>query len=109
MPVKKVPAKKGAKKGSKIEGFCHACVLEKNIGEIKGLYFTSEIVGLGYGRKVFEEAINWLDQNKCKKIVITATKTARAFYEKMGFSCINEMNVNVRGTCLICYKMEKNL
>lgn len=87
-------------KNNKIEGFCHACVHEGAIGEIRGLYFTSEIAGLGYGRKIFKKSIDYLRDNDCNKVVITGTKTAKPFYEKMGFSCIEEKSLNIRGTNL---------
>lgn len=96
-------------KDGRIEGLCHACIHSEGVGEIKGLYFTKEIAGQGYGRKAFEQSLEFLKEGRCKKVIITGTKTARPFYEKMGFSCINERSLNIRGSDLICYSMEMYL
>ncbi len=96
-------------KNGKIEGFCHSCVHKDGIGEIKGLYFTKEISGQGYGRKAFEKSLSFFKENECKKIIITGTKTAKPFYEKMGFSCMDKKVLNIRGAELICYSMEMYL
>lgn len=92
-------------KDRRIEGFCHACIHPDGLGEIRGLYFTKEIAGQGYGRKVFEQSLEFLRVGGCKKIIITGTKTAKPFYEKMGFSCEKERTLNIRGTDLVCYDM----
>jgi putative acetyltransferase len=92
-----------------IEGFCHSMVHENGDGEIKGLYFTKVINGRGIGREVFELSIDFLRQNRCPKVFIFATKTAKGFYEKMGFVEIDQLLINVRGADLECFKMEKNL
>ncbi|MCB9091396.1 MAG: GNAT family N-acetyltransferase [Halobacteriovoraceae bacterium] len=96
-------------KNNKIEGFCHACVHGNSVGEIKGLYFTKEIAGQGYGRKVIEKSLDYLKKYNCNKCIISGTKTAKPFYEKMGFNCIEDQTLNIRGADLTCYKMEMYL
>ncbi|PIF47190.1 putative acetyltransferase [Chryseobacterium sp. 52] len=46
-----------------------------------------------------------------KEKILTAdvSKTARPFFEKMGFRIITEQTINVKGVHLINYKMEKKL
>ncbi|WP_082377307.1 GNAT family N-acetyltransferase [Chryseobacterium indologenes] len=48
---------------------------------------------------------------KQKQSLLTAdvSKTARSFFEKMGFRILREQSIPLRGTELTNYKMEKNL
>jgi putative acetyltransferase len=93
----------------RIEGFCHSQVHANNVGEIKGLYFTKVVQGTGLGREVFELSMNNLRADGCKTFFIFATKTAKGFYEKMGFREVESLNIQVRGANLECYKMEMSL
>ena len=90
-------------------GFCHAKVHSDDKGEIVGLYLTPEVIGLGAGRTVFERAVNYLRHHNVKLIFIYGTKTAKGFYEAMGFVTKKEMDVSLRGTTLQAFIMEKNL
>lgn len=90
----------------RIEGFCHSKVHDDSKGEIKGLYFTRVVQGKGLGRELFELAMKNLRGCGCKEFFIFATKTAKGFYEKMGFVEVESLNIQVRGSVLECYKME---
>jgi putative acetyltransferase len=92
-----------------VEGFCHAKMLDNGDGEVVGLYFTRKIVGQGIGRKVVENAFDYLNKYNPKKIVLTGTITAKPFYEKMGFIEIEKKKINMRGAELTCFKMDKLL
>lgn len=92
-----------------IEGFSHAKIDGEGIGHIVGLYFTSKIAGRGIGREVFDKTIEWLKTEKCPKVRIIGTITARGFYEKMGFSVIEKRQLTTRGATLDCYRMERAL
>lgn len=92
-----------------IEGFCHSAAYENGEGEIKGLYFTPKVAGLGIGREAFEIALNHLRERQCSRIYITATKTAKGFYEKMGFRAIESKLFHIRGIDVECYQMERFL
>ena len=94
-------------KHGKIEGFCHACIKDETVGEIRALFFTKEIVGQGYGRKAIGKALNYLRTKECSKVNVTGTITAKPFYEKMGFTCMQKISAETRGTNLICYNMTK--
>lgn len=48
------------------------------------------------------------DQNQ-KVLTADVSKTARPFFEKMGFMVITEQTVSVKGTDLINYQMQKEL
>ncbi len=93
----------------KIEGMCHARLLEDGVGEIVGLYFSRVILGKGIGREVIEMAFEYLDQFDIKKIRLTGTVTAKPFYEKMGFIEIEKLQQNIRGAMLDCFRMVKEL
>ncbi|MBT3982956.1 MAG: GNAT family N-acetyltransferase [Bacteriovoracaceae bacterium] len=69
-----------------IQGFCHSKLHPENLGEIMGLYLTPMMIGIGAGRKIFGESLEFLIQGGAKKIHIDATRTAKGFYQKMGFS-----------------------
>ena len=90
----------------RIEGFCHSQVHANNVGEIKGLYFTKVVHGRGLGRELFELSMKNLRECGCMTFFIFATKTAKGFYEKMGFIEVESLNIQVRGSNLECYKME---
>ena len=92
-----------------IEGFCHCKVHPNGMGEIAGLYVTSKIQGTGLARKAFELCMDFIKAHGCKKVFIFGTKTAKGFYEAMGFCEVEALNINVRGADLECFKMEKDL
>ncbi len=92
--------------GSVVYGFCHAKTHENNRGEIVGLYFTPEIIGQGLGRTVFDRCMKYLDEHNAKTIFIRGTKTAKGFYEAMGFKIIESGTLQVRGTDIEYYYME---
>lgn len=48
-------------------------------------------------------------QHHAKQITADVSKTARPFFEKVGFHVIREQMVDVKGTTLMNYKMAKNL
>jgi len=92
-----------------IEGMCHAKMNDNRIGEIVGLYITDKVIGTGCGRKLTEMAFEYLLKFNPIKITLTGTKTAKPFYEKMGFKEIEEKIVDIRGAQLTCYQMEKKI
>lgn len=90
----------------RIEGFCHSIVHPENIGEIKGLYFTPVVHGRGLGRELFELSMKNLRSRGCQTFFIFATRTAKGFYERMGFIEVERLEIQVRGSDLECFKME---
>ncbi len=94
---------------NKIEGFCHSAIYPNGEGEIKGLYFTKQAAGNGIGKEVFNLSMKHFLEKKCSRIFITATKTAKGFYEKMGFTVTEPSLISIRGITLECYTMEKIL
>jgi len=96
-------------KQGQVCGFCHAKVHSASQGEIVGLYLTPEVIGVGAGREVFEKAIAYLRQVQVTYVFIYGTKTAKGFYEKMGFVTKEEKQIPLRGTTLQTFVMEKQL
>jgi putative acetyltransferase len=93
-----------------IEGFCHARFHQDGLGEIMGLFLTPRSTGLGAGRAAFEKAIEHLKECGVNKIVITGTRTAKGFYEKMGFrATCDEKLFDIRGEKIACYEMEMKI
>jgi putative acetyltransferase len=90
----------------RIEGFCHSKVHANNVGEIKGLYFTKVASGKGLGRELFDLSMKNLRDSGCQTYFIFATKTAKGFYEKMGFKEVESLDIHFRGVTLESYKME---
>lgn len=90
-----------------IEGLCHAKIDKLQEGHIVGLYFTKKIAGKGIGREVFQRAIDYIKSHNASRVFINATITAKGFYEKMGFEVLEQTKMDVRGTTLDCFKMEK--
>ena len=95
---------------NKIEGFCHANILDNGKGEIQGLYLSPVSAGKGLGQKLVNRAFDYFKKNKITHIVISGTKTAKSFYEKMGFIQYAEVKYyETRGVELECYPMETQL
>lgn len=58
-------------------------------------------------KEAFNLSMDHLIEKKCPRVFITATKTAKGFYEKMGFTVTEPSNISIRGITLECYNMEK--
>jgi len=93
----------------KVEGFCHSRIKENGDGEILGLYLTQTVSNKGIGRELVQRAIIKLIDVNIKKITLTANKTAKEFYVKMGFNLITESEIKIRGVILECFRMEMYL
>ncbi|MEM7600018.1 MAG: GNAT family N-acetyltransferase [Verrucomicrobiota bacterium] len=90
----------------KVEGFAHAGIHPSNRGEIMGLYFTPAIAGRGIGREIFERMNVFFEDHDVNQVFLTSSKTAKGFYQKMGFSVVDQVIVNICGAGLECYYME---
>ncbi|KMQ65653.1 hypothetical protein ACM46_07200 [Chryseobacterium angstadtii] len=84
------------------------CTLDQG-NYIDLLFVHHDFQQQGIARKLYvlieQEARN---QGK-KGLSADVSRTARSFFEKMGFTIIQEQTVNVKGTDLINYKMEKKI
>lgn len=89
----------------KIVGFC--TLDQENYIDL--LFVHKDFQHRGIAGKLYtfteQEARN---QNE-KSLTAHVSKTARSFFEKMGFKVIKEHTVNIKGTDLINYQMVKEL
>ncbi len=90
-----------------IFGFGHLEFPDNKPARLAGLYFAPEVLGFGYGRKIVE-----LMKAECRNksiftVDLLATKTAKRFYERMGFVQDGESTQAPMGDQWIeCFKME---
>nr|WP_315026861.1 GNAT family N-acetyltransferase [uncultured Chryseobacterium sp.] len=63
----------------------------------------------GIAAKLYAQIEEEAGKQKEKYITADVSKTAKPFFEKMGFHVLKEQIVNVKGIDLINYKMQKNL
>lgn len=89
----------------KIVGFC--TLDQKNYIDL--LFVHKDHQNLGIASMLY----NLIEKKalKQKNLPLTAdvSKTAKPFFERMGFHVLSEQTVNVKGVDLINYKMQKNL
>jgi putative acetyltransferase len=99
-----------AENNLKVVGYAHLAIMSESVGEVMGLYLAPEAIGFGMGKKMFtlihREALN----HGVKKLQLHSTKTARSFYEALGFKQLGEMtSVEIGGAAIPCYEMELHL
>jgi GNAT superfamily N-acetyltransferase len=68
-------------------GYCISTI-EDETGEIESLFVEEEFRKLGYGYKLVEQGILWLETNRCEKIEVSVTaghESVFSFYKRFGF------------------------
>lgn len=91
-----------------IYGFGHLKLRENAEAEIAGLYFAPEAIGKGLGKKMAALIFEECRKNKVKTVYLCATKTAKAFYESVGFKHDGEAStIALGGQKLECFNMTK--
>jgi len=91
----------------KIFGFGHLVLRENSPGKLAGLYFVPEVVGLGLGRKIFELMVEECKRAGVTELLLSATKTAKNFYEKMGFVQLGPiLSIQIGGEMVECFEMK---
>ncbi len=68
-------------------GYCISSI-HGDKGEIESLYLINEIRKEKYGKLLVQQHIEWLETNRCKKIIVTVShghESVLGFYHKMGF------------------------
>lgn len=92
---------------SQVKGFGHLAIMNENIGEVMGLYFTPELRGLKAGKKLFSEMVEEARKHGVKKLELHATLTAKTFYESLGFHQVEgRCSVEMQGVDIPCFPME---
>jgi len=90
-----------------IYGFGHLQFTDKPSAEIAGLYFVPEIIGKGFGRQLIQIMLDECQKRNIQNISLSATITAKSFYERAGFRQVDEMaSVNIGGQPIECFDMK---
>lgn len=84
------------------------CTLDKG-SYIDLLFVHKDFQQQGIARRLYMFIEQEARVRNEKKLTADVSKTARPFFEKMGFRIITEQKVNVKGIDLANYKMEKEL
>mgnify|MGYP003835677601 FL=1 len=70
-------------------GYCFTSIDDANKGEIDSLFVLMECRGKGFGKKLMENALNWLSDSHCDDIQIwvhPGNTNAISFYWNFGFA-----------------------
>ncbi|PQA95774.1 GNAT family N-acetyltransferase [Chryseobacterium shigense] len=94
-----------AKVNGQLAGFC---TLDRG-NYIDLLFVHKDFQHRGIARKMYTFIEQEVMIRKEKKLTAEVSKTAKPFFEKMGFQVITEQTVHVKGIELVNYKMEKEL
>lgn len=89
--------------GETVVGFAE---FEPN-GHIDCFYTHHEHIGCGIGSALMAAIFNRAAHKKIRRIFVEASITAKPFFEKQGFTVIEEQQVDIHGIKLTNYKMEK--
>ncbi len=96
--------------GEEVLGFGHLKFHDKNKSEIHGLYFSPEVIGKDLGHKLVNVMKSFSSSKGRNHIVLSATITAKDFYEKAGFRPESKSkSISINGEQVDCYKMEMRL
>jgi GNAT superfamily N-acetyltransferase len=76
--------------GGNIIGF-YAFNMTQEIPELEYFYLKPEYIGMGYGRKLWDEAIEFCKNNKIKTFVFVAGSEVKKYYLKMGAEVIKTL------------------
>ena len=79
----------------------------KNCVIIGRVVVLPEYRGLGMGRKVLQEAEDWICELGYREIKVDSRTVAVGFYEKNGYQCMND--VTVKSGSFECIRMHKHL
>jgi putative acetyltransferase len=88
-----------------IAGFAE---LEPN-GHINCFYCHKDYQGCGVGRQLYQAIATQALELGVTRLFVEASITAKPFFERMGFSVIQQQEVTCRGQVFINYQMEQYL
>ncbi|ARR44264.1 GNAT family N-acetyltransferase [Vibrio campbellii] len=78
-------------------------------GLVDHFFCHHEYQGQGVGRALMTHVLKQAEAKGLNRIYSEVSITARPFYEHMGFTVVNEQQIEVRGATLTNYVMEKHL
>jgi putative acetyltransferase len=83
---------------------------DEEVAEIYGLYMSPRFAGRGVGRALVERMLDLARSRGVKRMFLFGTKTARPFYERMGFRMTGTHQHTTRGGAVLdCWRMEREL
>jgi putative acetyltransferase len=89
-----------------IRGFAHLAILDEEEGEVMGLYLTPPVLKKGLGKKLFLEMETLAVKYHLKRLSLLSTKTAKSFYERLGFRQFSsDTSVDIKGVPIACHPM----
>jgi len=78
-------------------------------GHIDCFFCHKDYQGKGVGRQIYQAIEAKAVELALQRLFVEASITAKPFFERMGFTLINEQTVSARGETFINYVMEKKL
>lgn len=93
-----------------IFGFGHMQFQGDCEAEVRGLYFVPEITKKSFGKEIFKLMFEECKKKNIQTIHLTATRTAKAFYDKMGLKQIGpQSSLKIGDQDIECFKMQMSL
>ena len=93
-----------------VYGFGHLAIMDEDNAEILGLYFVPSVIGLGLGKKLVKEMVEYTRLHGRTRISLYSTLTSKKFYESCGFlQYSSDTAIEVQGVDIPCHPMEKKL
>ncbi len=71
-----------------IYGLGHLKFRQDSEAQIAGLYFVPEVIGKGLGKSLVQIMFTECRSKRTKAVILSATKTAKCFYQSVGFEQI---------------------
>lgn len=99
-----------AENSLKVVGYGHLAIMSESVGEVMGLYLAPEAIGFGMGKKMFALIHREAVKHGVKKLQLHSTKTAKSFYQALGFKPLGALtSVEIGGAAIPCYEMELDI
>lgn len=92
-----------------IFGFGHLQI-KGDCAELMGLYFVPEAIGRGFGKQMIGLMLKECESKAVQSVSLTGTKTAKKFYEAVGFQQVGSMKeVPIGGQPIEVFDMKMQL
>lgn len=93
-----------------VHGFGHLRLPQDPQAEIMGLYLTPDVTGKGFGKELVRLMLKECRQRNFRRIHLSATLTARSFYQSVGFESVGEPSfIQMGGVKIDCISMQRTL
>ncbi len=78
-------------------------------GYLDFMYISKDHQRMGVAKRIYDELESFARLNHLNKIISDVSITAKPFFEKQGFTTVQQQEVIIDGIALRNYKMEKHL